>query len=281
MSALLPQLLVATALAIEPGGSVTVAGAVESTYDGARIDAAQMFDPAAGGLRVVERNDGRVTMVPAGVGPMCAALGLSSPCLVPRLTEQAHARLLSVDAFRATLRGGYDVSIAAPPAPPSSAPVVFRVLSLLAITGALAALMFALLSRRAATPLGKVQAAARSARRSVSGDPTLATVREEIDRLVEHAVEVDRIRKGCETALARVRSVSDRLAVERDEEARLALDLSRARARLTEIAAALRLVPLRVREAVRFGRSPIDAIVSELTLRDRALSELESTGPSA
>lgn len=275
MSALLPQLLVATALAIEPGGSVTVAGAVESSYDGARIDAAQMFDPEAGGLRVVEREDGRVKMVPAGVGSLCATLGLSSPCLVPRLTEHAHARLLSVDAFRATLRGGYDVAITAPPAPPSSAPAVLRAVSLLAVAGALAALMLAIVSRRAATPLGKVRAAARSARRSVSGDPTLATVREEIDRLVEHAQEVDRIRRGCETALSLARGVKDRLAVEREEEARLALDLSRARARLTEIAAALRLVPLRVREAVRFGESPIDAILGELSLRDRALDEAD------
>lgn len=275
MSALLPQLLVATALAIEPGGSVTVAGAVESTYDGARIDAAQMFDPGAGGLRVVERDGARLKMVPAGVGPMCTALGLSSPCLVPRLTEHAHARLLDVDAFRGTLRGGFDVAIEAAPVAPSNAPAVLRAIALLGLTGALVAAMLGLLSRRRATPLGKVEAAARGARRAVAGDPTLATVREEIDRLVDHARDVDRVRVTCEAALARVRTVSDRLAVEREEERRLELDLSRARARLTEIAAALRLVPLRVREAVRFGQSPIESIVGELTLREMAMSELE------
>jgi hypothetical protein len=275
MSALLPQLLVATALAIEPGGSVTVAGAVESTYDGARIDAAAMFDPEAGGLRVVESSGARLKMVPAGVGPMCTALGLSSPCLVPRLTEHAHARLLEVDAFRGTLRGGFDVAIEAPPVPPSNAPALFRVVAFLGLAGALVAAVMSLFSRRRATPLGKVEAAARSARRAVAGDPTLVSVREEIDRLVAHAHEVDRLRAQYQAALVRARTVRDRLAVEHEEERRLELDLSRARARLTEIAAALRLVPLRVREAARFGQSPIESIVGELTLRETILAELE------
>lgn len=275
MSALLPQLLFATALAVEPGGSVTIAGTVETTYDGGRIHPADMFDAAAGGLRIVERDGARVVFAPAGVGPTCAALGLSSPCLVPRLAEHAHARLLDVDAFRATLRGGFDVSIAAPPLEPSRAPVVLRTLALLAFAGAVTSLLFALFSRRGRTPLGRVHAAARSARRATGDDPTLSTIRQEIERLVGHAHEVDRVRRSCEVALARVRSISDRLAVERDEELRLAADLSRARVRLTEIAGALRLVPLRVREAVRFGHSPVTSILDELTLRDQAIAEAE------
>lgn len=275
MSALLPQLLVATALAVEPGGSVTIAGAVESSYDGARINASEMFDAEAGGMRVVEADGARVKMVPVDVSATCSALGLSSPCLVPRLAVHAHARLLDVDSFRATLRGGFDVAIAPPPVAPSKAPLVLQTIALLGLFGAFVSMILALRSRRSSTPLGRVDDAARGARRAVGTDPTLATIRGEIDRLVEHARDVDRVRRTCEAALVRVRSVTDRLAVERDEESRLESDLARARARLTEIAAALRLVPLRVREAVRFGRSPVDAIVSELTLRDRALSEVE------
>lgn len=275
MSALLPQLLTATALAIEPGGSVTVAGAVESTYDGARIDASQMFDAAAGGLRVVERDGARVRMEPAGVGPTCAALGIASPCLVPRLTEHAHARLLDVESFRATLRGGFDVSIAAAPPPPSRAPAVLRAVALLTLAAAAVAAFLAWLARVGSTPIGRVQAAARSARRAVGDEPTLVVVREEIDRLVEQARQVDRVLRTCSGELSRVRKIGDRLAIEHEEERRLIRDVANARARLTEIAAALRLIPLRIREAVRFGRSPVERIVEELGLRERAIAEAE------
>jgi hypothetical protein len=275
MSALLPQLLVATALALEPGGTVTIAGAVETTYDGARIHPADMFDAAAGGLRVVERDGARVVYAANGVGPTCAALGIASPCLVPRLADHAHARLLDVESFRGTLRGGYDLSIATPPPPPSPAPLLFRMVALLAITGALTSLLIAIFTRRALSPLGRVDAAARTARRAVGTDPTLRVIREEIERLVEHARDVERVRIGCEAALKKVRAIGDRLAIEREEESRLEADLARARARLTEIAAALRLVPLRVREAVKFGASPIDAILGELHLREQATLEAD------
>jgi hypothetical protein len=139
-------------------------------------------------------------------------------------------------------------------------------------------LLRAILHRRGETPLGRVDAAARSARRATASDPTLSAVRDEIDRLVEHARDVERVRRECEAALARVRTVrGERLAVEREEEAKLESDLRRARARLTEIAAALRLVPLRVREArdVKFGRAPVDVILGELHLRERAMAEAE------
>lgn len=272
---MIAELLVASALAVQPGGTVTIAGLVETTYDGAPIHPADMFDAEGGGLRVVHRDATRVVYEPAGVGPVCAAAGLSSPCLVPRLADHAHARLLDVAAFRATLRGGFDVSIAGPPPPVSATPAILRVVAFLAATGALAAAFLAWLARRSSTPLGRVHAAAKTARAAVGTEPTLRAIREEIDRLVGHAIEVDRVRRTCDASLAAVRAVHDRLAVERDEESRLNADLDRARARLNEIAAALRLVPLRVREAVRFGESPINAILSELSLRDRARMEAE------
>lgn len=276
MSALLPPLLMVTALAIAPGGTATVHGRMQSTHDGAVFAPLAMFDLEAGGLRVVENDHGNLRVEPTGTpGRACALAGVASPCLVPRVVEQAHGRLLSVEEFRATLVGSYDVTTHAPPRVPSQAP------RMLAITlGFLAALALlrGLLARRSESPLGRVDAAANAARRATASDPTLGAVREEIDRLVEHAREVDRIRRACETSLARTRrTTGERLAVEREEEAKLESDLRRARARLVEIAAALRLVPLRVREArdVQFGRAPVDVILGELQIRDRALAEVE------
>ena len=56
--------------------------------------------------------------------------------------------------------------------------------------------------RRNETPLGRVGAAARAARRATANDATLVVVRAEIDRLVEHARDVDRVRRECESALS-------------------------------------------------------------------------------
>ncbi len=276
MSAILPSLLVVTALAIAPGGSATLNGAMETTHDGMRLPPLAMFDLEAGGLRVVENDHGNVRVVATGTpGPACAAAGVSSPCLVPRVVEHAHARLLSVDEFRGTLNGGYEVTTFAPPKVPERAPMMIAwTLFALAV---LAAVRVAV-ARSRETPLGRVDSAARAARRATASDATLGAVRSEIDRLVEHARDVDRVRRDCEAALARVRRTSgERLAVEREEEAKLEADLRRARARLTEIAAALRLVPLRVREArdVRFGNAPVETILGELNLRDRAIAEVE------
>lgn len=276
MSALLPHLLTITALSLPAGGSAELSGATQTTHDGARFDAIAMFDLEAGGLRVLSNDQGVVRVEATGVpSATCAAAGVSSPCLVPRLVEHAHARLLTVDELRASLGGGYEVQTFAPIVPPSRAP---RVIAwTLAVLGALA-LLRALVQRRAETPLGRVDAAARAARRATVADPTLGAVRDEIDRLVEHARDVDRIRRDCEASLARTRrTTGERLAVEREEEAKLESDLRRARARLTEIAAALRLVPLRVREArdVSFGRAPVDVILGELHVRDRAIAEVE------
>jgi hypothetical protein len=279
MSAILPQLLAITALAIEPGGSATLSGAMQTTHDGARFDAVAMFDFEAGGLRVVEGQPGAVRVTSTGlVSPTCSAAGVGSPCLVPRVIEHAHARLLSVDELRTTLQGSYEVTTFAAPYVPPRAPRGLVAAAWIAGILALLAAVRGALARRDDTPLGRVDAAARAARSATSADATLGAVREEIERLVEHARDVDRVRRDCELALARVRRThGERLAVEREEEAKLESDLRRSRARLTEIAAALRLVPLRVREArdVNFGRAPVDVILGELHLRDRAIAEVD------
>jgi hypothetical protein len=276
MSAILPQLLTITALAIAPGGSATLSGAMETTHDGARFDPIAMFDLEAGGLQVTSNDRGVVRVASIGAeSATCAAAGVSSPCLVPRLVDHAHARLLTVDELRATLQGGYEIATFAPPPTPNR--TLPALATIAGVLGLLAAIR-ALLARRNETPLGLVEAAARAARRATATDATLGAVRDELERLVEHARDVDRVRRECESALARARrATGERLAIEREEEAKLESDLRRARARLTEIAAALRLVPLRVREArdVNFGRAPVDAILGELHLRDRAIAEAE------
>jgi len=270
-----PELALITALALPPGASATIEGVVETSFDGTRLSARELFDFEAGGIRVARVDGARVVLEAADApGAACAAAGVASPCLVPRIADHAHARLMTVEDFRASLKGDLAMSIAVPPAPPSRAPLVVAVLALLAaaLTTALG-----LLARRRSSPFGRVSIAASLARRAAGSDPTLSIVREEIERMVEHARDVERIRRGCVDALEKVRAApGQRLAEERDEERRLTDDHARAVGRLNEIAAALRLVPLRVREArnVRFGGpAPIEAIVAELSLRERAMSE--------
>lgn len=268
-----PTLALITALALPPNASATIEGTVQTSFDGSRFGAREVFDFEAGGLRV-ERVDGaRVTVKAGGVGAACAAANVASPCLVPRLEELAHARLMSVEELRASLKGDLALSIHVPPPPPSRTPWVVLGLALLAaaFTGAMA-----WFDRARSSLLGRVLAAASAARRATASDPTLRVVHEEIERMVEHARDVERIRLSCLESLSKARAMpGERLAVEREEERRVEDDLRRAQTRLGEIAAAMRLVPLRVREArdVRFGPSPVESIVAELSLRDRAVTE--------
>jgi len=266
------SLALITALALPPGASAILEGAVVTSFDGARLGARELFDFEAGGLRVITAEGTRVVVQSAGAAPACAAAGVQAPCLVPRLEEQAHARLLSLDEFRAGLQGDLALSIVVPPPAPPRPPWGWLVLS--AFAAAFLGLLV-WLDRARTSALGAVLVAARLARQAAGADPTLAVVRNEIDRMVAHAREVDALRGRCMVALDRVRSAPGRrVAAELDEEQRLQDDLARALARLHEIAAALRLVPLRVREAVRFaGPAPVEAILGELSLRERALSE--------
>lgn len=287
MSALVAQAITLVALtlggqAMSAGDSVTVDGVVSTTWDGARFEPADLFDAEAGGLALAERSAGHARFVATGrVGAACAAAGLPSPCLVPRLDAMAHARLLTVDELRATLRGGLAVEIHSAPSPPPPSRINAAV-ALAAIAAGIAAL-FAIAQRRLeATPLGRVRAAAKIAERATHGDPTLGTLRDEIARLRDEAAEVERARRACEATLAAAMNQATRAQEEEAELRRLLRDRAAAEARLAEIAAALRLVPLRVREhrdlsrKLRIGGA-MGSLTRELDARDRAIAEAERT----
>ena len=113
-------------LDLEPGGELTLKGAVHSHHDGALLDGLNtrmgnrivpggLVDAEAGGLRVVwqdpEQHEYR--MVAMGLpGPACREAEVPSPCLAPRTLALAQARLLTVAAFARSLSGEVQVESA-------------------------------------------------------------------------------------------------------------------------------------------------------------------------
>jgi hypothetical protein len=108
------------AVTVPAGGSITIQGALRSSYDGSVIDAATTrfgdgrreaggwLDFEAGGLRVIAQDvdQHRYEFAPTGrPGSTCAQGRLPSPCLVPRILSLAQARLLTVADYSATLSG--------------------------------------------------------------------------------------------------------------------------------------------------------------------------------
>lgn len=278
MSVLAAKALVITALAIAPGESLSIRGAVTIRHDGAVLEPAALVDAAAGGLRVVSRtaDEVRLEPEPGAIGPACAASGLSSPCLVPRLAEHAHARLLDVDALRASLDGALEIEVvpAPPPKPPSPSRAPWFALAALV----LAATLVGRSMRARRSPLFDVIAAATVARRATAHDPTLDVLRLEIERLVEEARALDRQRASAEAVLARqTKTRGARTPEELATDAELRDRIARARSRLAEIASALRIVPSRlVTLDARAGQGAVARVVSELAVRDRALAEADA-----
>jgi hypothetical protein len=105
---------------IPVGGTLTLRGALRSSYDGSVIDAAATrfgdgrleaggwLDFGAGGLRLTTQDGDqhRYELAPNGqTGWACLQAQLPSPCLVPRIFSLAQARLLTVADFSATLSG--------------------------------------------------------------------------------------------------------------------------------------------------------------------------------
>jgi hypothetical protein len=142
-----------------------------------------------------------------------------------------------------------------------------------------------------------VCAAAAQARRAITGDRTLAPAHAQIAELVARAAELERCRRGAAGRLDRIdrlelaakRAAWSRstapgaadtmalLAAEEAEADRLAADQAASVAGLERIAAALRIVPLRARDAGprRTGADPVDALLGELAARDAALEATE------
>jgi hypothetical protein len=298
-----------------------VRGLVRTSIDGSTFDAVTqtdngltpgavradgMFDLAAGGLRLVEQHPERHEYQLAATGtrgPGCAAAGMDSPCLVPRLAVLAHERLRTAGELAGTLTGAIELDgIVAPPAV-AVAPETLSALEVVFIVVALATaawVAIAVMRRRARTALGRVRTAAREAIRATRKDPTLERVRTQVSAMLERAARLDDARRACIAKLARI----DRASIERRREAasrstspeaaealtwlteeqaeahRLECDLSSSVLGMERIESALRVVTLRAREhrgtraRVQQG-DPVDAAALELALRDEAMVEAE------
>jgi hypothetical protein len=304
-----------SALAFDTPGSLRVEGLISTSIDGSAFDAAftwdglavgashpgGLFDAAAGGLRLVEQHVDRHAYVyaPTGEpGPGCVAAGVQSPCLVPRLAILAHDRLRTQAELGASLVGSIEVDDAGlAAAEPVREGGGFLVASVF-LAGILAVALGVAgwLRRRAATPLGRVRAAARGALRELRiGDTSRAPLRTHVRAMVARASELDAAHSAC---ARRLRSI-DRAALERrraaalsaaaaetrawldqesQEAARLEKDAAAAALGIERIESALRVVALRLREhrgvPVRAPRfDPVDAAATELGTRDEALAE--------
>jgi hypothetical protein len=301
-----------TLLATEPDAVVTLSGQVTTSFDGSSFDAASLFDITAGGLRIVKTDPVHHAYIVAPTGeyaPACAVVG-GVPCLVPRLTVLAHDRLHTASELASTLSGS--IALESHPAP-SAAPAILSALSLMVLglvgVASLAWLVVAWSKRAARTALGRIRIAARQALRAARGDATLEGARRQIRVLVDRARHVDRIRRAYARRLARIdwdalerrQETCARATVPLAEAALASFSAERAAAdqlesdhrsavvELERIQSVLRTAALRVGRTqsppgMRFRASspaafadPVDALVSELDLRDESIAEADAT----
>lgn len=318
-----------TALALDPGAQLVVHGAVTTSLDGSTFDAAMqadglapgamraggLFDLAAGGLRIVAQRADRheYTLVATGApGVGCAAAGIGSPCLVPRLAQLAHERLKTASELAPTLAGTVAIEGVTTAASleglvaASDQPIAPRMaaaatdVSLVATLFAGAWLARGWLRRRAASAIGRVKSAAREALGVTRHDPTLAGVRAQVHAMVARAEVLDASRRSFAARLAKI----DRASLERRRDAaarspspdaaealawltaecaeaeRLESDLASSLLGLERIESALRVVALRARRGrgtrARVERDdPVDAAALELALREEAAVEAD------
>ncbi len=277
-------------LNLATGEEVLVDGAVVSSFDGSAYDAVAWFEMDGAGLRLGKPRPmslARVFVATGEDGPQCRAIGLSSPCLVPKVRELAHDRLLTEQEFVHTLKGGFEVSGSRTPVPAFTAGEERG--GALGALGALVAIFAAAgLSARKkknATPLGQVLTAAREARHRTRGDVTLAALRSQIDTLVARARELDRIHRACadrqkwleNVSGARSQKVTAWAATERAEAERIEADRTSALTELAQIASALRVIALSTQSSELKGTTedPLAAVAEELTLREDARREVE------
>lgn len=206
---------------IQPGGEIVLRGSFRSTHDGSTLDAATTTWPAeapggasvdsgglvdfeAGGFHMTSRDPAthEVHAVATGEGgPACAAAGVAAPCLPLRVLPQARTRLLTMDQWTSSLKGGITAEVIAPPAyapaadaASSAAPYLGVAAGVLATAGVLLLTMRAR-RRRAASPAGqlallaaRVQAKLRDAE-AVAAAPLQPAVARAIERLRERRVD--------------------------------------------------------------------------------------------
>jgi hypothetical protein len=267
-----------TGLAMDSGARFALRGTVTTALDGMSFDAAHLFDFAAGGLRVVDRDPANGAYVLSATGdaaPACIAAGAPSPCLVPRLAELAHERLHTASELASTLSGSVELEARSGT---DGAPESTGVLGGLALVIGLVGLAWAALvgaRRMARSSMRRVRLAARRALRATRGDETLQPVRPKIAALVERAGQLDAVRRDCARKLRRVDRAA--LSAERAEAGRLESERAAAVHEIERIESALRVVALRAgtRDARPSGADPVDALLSELDFREQALVEAD------
>lgn len=301
---------------VTPGEELVLKGTVRTSFDGTVYDAITrtdlrpegpltrrggLFEPEATGFRVASHDLAKheVHLVATGTASeACAAAGMPTPCLLPRVTEAAHERLLTATEFRATLVG--ELSADLPDAPPAAVPptraagagsgALGLFLALLALVG--------LVVVRRNTPMSAVKRAASRALGEIKGDRAFATLRAKIDALLQHAEKLEQARKTTEARLAKldlaaleakshalvtagaaddVRTWADR---ELEEGRRLQRDHEKAVFGLERVVSALGVVALASREerGVRVDDAVKDALAEvedELVLREQALTEAD------
>ena len=306
-----------TVLAMDPAAHVVLSGQVTASMDGTSFDAASLFDFAAGGLRVVDAAPAHFAYVLAPTGqyaPACAGAA-GAACLVPRLGVLAHQRLHTAAELASTLSGSIDLE--SHPSPSAAPAMLGGLALALAGLGAIVGLVWVAvsLSRRAArTAMGRIRVAARRALRGTRGDVTLEAARTQIRALVDRARQLDALRRACARRLARIdpgalerraeacaraavpvaAAALVSLSAERSAARQLASDHDSAVLELERIESVLRTVALRVGRAglaarasdgarlrLRGGQAtladPVDALVTELDLRDAAIAEADAS----
>ncbi len=299
---------------LAPGEEIVLKGTLRTTFDGTVYDAITRSDPGGaprrGGLFEPERTGFRVAshdpathevhLVATGNhGEACASMGLASPCLVPRVAEAAHERLLTEGEFARTLSGG--LSAIVPEAPPAAAPPT-RVAGAVGLAAGGAALFLALaatLVARRREGIAKVRRAASKALGATKGDRGLASLRAKIDGLVAHADKLESVRKTTadrmgkldRASLEKKRAVLMQSGAEKDvlswvdaelaEAIRLERDHDKATFGLERIASALEVISLSSREerGVRVddaAKDALDEVADELRMREEAQAEAEA-----
>ncbi len=301
---------------LTPGEELVLKGTLRTSFDGTVFDAITrtdvrpdgpltrrggMFDPETSGFRVVSHDAVKheVRLVATGTsGEACAAAGMPAPCLVPRLADAAHERLLTTAEFKATLVGQLSADL--PEGPPPALPPTRVAGAATGLAGLFLALFaaVALLLAHRDTPMAAVRRAATRARAEIKGDRAFATLRAKIDALLQHAEKLESARTTTEARLARLdlpkleakaRALASAGAAEDvrgwaekelEEARKLQKDHEKAVFGLQRVVSALGVVALASREerGVRVDDAVKDALAEvedELAIREQALAEAE------
>ena len=301
---------------VTPGEEIVLKGTLRTSFDGTVYDAITrtdlrpdgpvtrrggLFDPESSGFHVTSHDAAKheVHLVATGAsGQACAAAGMAAPCLIPRIAEAAHERLLTESEFKATLVGHLTADLPEAP-PPAVAParVAGSATSLVGFFLALLALVGLFVAKRQ-EPMSAVKRAASRALSEIKGDRAFATLRAKIDALLLHAEKLDAARRTTEGRLAKLDlpKLEEKVRVlvnagaaadvrgwaekELEEGRNLQRDHEKAVFGLGRVVSALGVVALASREerGVRVDDSVKDALAEvedELAMREQALAEAE------